>query len=78
MERLLPKPSTDYDPFSRALMLGARIATGGEVTTQYIRDRFGVSKATAKRDMFWIERVLAPEVAQEANGKRTLKLRNRW
>jgi hypothetical protein len=35
-----------------------RLFHGGEVTSIYIRERFGVSKATAKRDMQLLELVL--------------------
>lgn len=39
------------DKTQRALRLASRIYAGGEVTTEYIRATFGVSKATAKRDL---------------------------
>lgn len=56
----------DYDKLSRGLLLGAMLASGERVTSAVIREKFGVSKATAKRDMNVIEAVLP--VAAEVNG----------
>lgn len=56
------------DPMARGLMLGALVAGGATITTKFIRDTFGVSPATAKRDMLAIESVLRAN-AEVAEGR---------
>lgn len=61
----MSRRSADNDAMARGLQLGIILATGRRVTTALIRERFGVSAATAKRDMLAIEVTLRPEVAHE-------------
>lgn len=56
----------DYDKMSRGLLLGLMLAKGERVTSAVIRDKFGVSRAQAKRDMNAIEAALP--VDAEVNG----------
>lgn len=52
------KPPTAEERMHRMVRLAWRIYHGGEVTTAWIRKRFGVSKATAKRDLAMLAKVL--------------------
>lgn len=56
------------DPKERMLRLAAALSAGDKVTSAYIRDRFGVSKATAKRDLYLLESVL-PVAASKGSFK---------
>lgn len=49
------------DAFVRGLVIGARITSGHVVTTRWVRDNLGVSRATAKRDMLAAELELSAE-----------------
>ncbi len=42
----------------RMVRLAWRVYHGGDVTTAWIRKRFGVSRATAKRDLALLAKVL--------------------
>lgn len=42
------------DPIFISLLLARHLHTGGEVTSRFVREQFGVSKATAKR---YVERI---------------------
>lgn len=50
------------DAITRMARLGAHLASGGAVDTQYIMQTFGVSRSTAKRDLVRLESVLPVDV----------------
>ncbi|MEY2690363.1 MAG: hypothetical protein RL375_4563 [Pseudomonadota bacterium] len=52
----------DSNPLTRGLKLGLMLAEGKPVTTQLIRQQFGVSKPTAKRDLAAIQTALQVDV----------------
>lgn len=52
----------------RLLRLALHLGAGKPVTTALIRERFGVSKATAKRDLDRLE-CLLPVTVEEVTGK---------
>lgn len=63
----------------RMAQLGARLTKGLAVTTEYIAKRYGVSKATAKRDLAMLEAALplgntTPRGRGNVGGRVTLKL----
>jgi len=69
----MPKNYGGDDKLTRGLLLGAMLAKGEGVTSAMIHRRFGVSRATAKRDMNVIEATLPVEA--EVKGTRvTLSL----
>lgn len=49
------------DAFTRGLLIGAHLATGGVLTSAFIRERCGVSKAQANRYMLAAEVTLRAE-----------------
>ena len=51
----MPARKSDKNRFERGLLLGLELARGASLTTKDLRDRFGLSPATAKRDMLLIE-----------------------
>ena len=57
----------------RALNLGVMLARGERITSATIRKKFGVSKATAKRDMNLIEAAL-PVRCEVMPGRRAIAL----
>lgn len=78
-ERLLfvsGKAGFDETTFGRLVKLALCLGAGLPVDTAYIRARFGVSKATAKRDMMRLQSFLALDVHEDATGRRTLKSDN--
>ena len=54
--------------FERGLELAGMLYSGATITSAVIRNRFGVSKATAKRDMTAIEAVLPVTATKVGNG----------
>ena len=65
------------DLIARMILLGARIALGKAVSCEYIRTRFHVSVATAKRDMHRLEAAMPLKVAlkpREIPGRRAREL----
>lgn len=50
--------SGTLSPFERGLLVGRLLCSGREVTTRTLRDLFGVSRATAKRDLLVAETTL--------------------
>lgn len=63
---------SDWKSFVRGLAIGRLMAEGRAVTSEFIAERFGVSIATAKRDMIAIEWALKADRSQE-NGHTTAK-----
>lgn len=59
----------------RLLALAAIVQAGGVVTTETIRDRYGVSRATAKRDAAALDRFLGHE--RGARQRRVIAAPNR-
>ena len=57
----MPRHYGGDDKLTRGLLLGSMLAKGGRVTSAMIHKRFGVSIATAKRDMNMIEATLPVE-----------------
>lgn len=53
------------DTISNLLRLAGLLFSGGEVTTRLVRDRFNVSRATAKRYLLLLETTLPVEVLEE-------------
>lgn len=53
------------DVRERMLKLAERLYTGGALSSAYIHRRFGVSKATAKRDLTVLEQILPCRVDLE-------------
>lgn len=53
------------DTVSNLLRLAGLLFSGGEVTTRLIRERFNVSRATAKRYLLLLETTLPVEVLEE-------------
>lgn len=53
------------DTISNLLRLAGLLFSGGEVTTRLIRERFNVSRATAKRYLLLLETTLPVEVLEE-------------
>lgn len=51
-------------PFERGAVLADRLRRGQSLTARQIRDEFGVSWATAKRDLVELTRVLAPDLEE--------------
>lgn len=47
----MPKPSTSFVQAERLVRAAWRLYHGGEVTSAWMRKRFGVSEATSKRDL---------------------------
>ena len=45
-----------FDSFTRGLVLGGMHASGCRITTELVRRVFGVSRATAKRDLVAMRR----------------------
>lgn len=62
-----PKAATGRrgDTISNLLRLAGLLFSGGEVTTRLIRERFNVSRATAKRYLLLLETTLPVEVLEE-------------
>lgn len=53
------RPTVGEDAMTRMAQLADRLAKGLGVTTAYIRERYKVSSATAKRDMSRLESAVA-------------------
>ncbi len=53
------------DTISNLLRLAGLLFSGGEVTTRLVRERFNVSRATAKRYLLLLETTLPVEVLEE-------------
>lgn len=56
------------DTIHNLLTLAGYLFAGGEVTTRYIKERFRVSRATAKRYLVCLEASLPVEVLEEDVG----------
>ena len=73
----MPRYAIEVQPFERGLQLAAHLLGGADVDTAHIRDVYGVSPATAKRDLRAIEGTLREVVAIERivgpGGKVTLR-----
>lgn len=50
----------------RYILIVLHLCQGGALSTKWLRDKFGVAKATAKRDMLKIEHLLPVVVTEEA------------
>lgn len=63
-----------FDTCDVLLKIAFHLCNGGQVSTQWIRDTYGVSKATAKRYMVRIE-VSLPVIASRSEiGARVIRL----
>jgi len=69
--RLTPAQRYERASFLRAFLLGRAYESGATLTTRQIRDQYGVSKATAKRDLQRIQS-LVPECTAGERGERQL------
>jgi predicted DNA-binding transcriptional regulator YafY len=58
----------DSNPLTRGLKLGLMLAEGLPITTQLIREQFGVSRPTAQRDLVAIQTALQVDVQVAATG----------
>ena len=59
---------------TRMLLLSRRLHQKLPITKQYVVDTFGVSLATAKRDLYRLEQCLPVLVTQIQGGPKTLSL----
>jgi len=63
-------------PLARLLQLALRLGTGQAVTSGYIRERYGVSPATAKRDLVRLECALPVIVEGVRCEQKVLRMRD--
>lgn len=61
-------------PFERGIVCAGRLAAGKPITTAWLRQRFNLSKAQAKRDMDKIECALPVKCERAANRRVVLTL----
>lgn len=60
----------DDSPFLRGLRIGLALARGETITSNYLRDRFGLSRAGAVREMRHIRDALGAEAIEVKEGNR--------
>lgn len=54
-----------------------RLYSGGDITTEWMRNRFGISKMTASRDMAALRKALAVDEVRVKHNRRRVKLSRR-
>lgn len=65
----------DLGPLERGMILGFMLAQGESLTSKGIQEQFGVSRATAKRDLLVAETTLRAEREEAENGAAVVRLR---
>ena len=66
----MAKRASEFNQLTRGLKIAAMLGNGQSITTELIRKQFGVSKATATRDMVVIEQCLPVDAVIENSTKR--------
>lgn len=67
-------PRMPSDLFSRGVIVGAYMASGGVLTAKYLREQFGVSRAQASRYMLAVETELRATATISENNRVELRL----
>lgn len=75
-------PSNISELAQRLIELTYRLCTGGEITAAYVREKYGVSRATASRCLVHLERAhipvqveLQPRISNDPRPRKVLRLK---